>query len=76
MSTTIIRTEGNHFRHGREVHVSKYYNLLVARSTETVDQINAWKMDKSDDISEEDHNEACLKAHKQSISIFFKICTV
>lgn len=59
---------------GGKGYVSKYYNLLLAHSTETtVDKLNTWKMDLQEEIDEEDWNEACLKAQKQTINTRFKL---
>ena len=55
-------------------HVSKYYNILVAYSTEsTLDKLNAWKGDIQEDIDERVWNDACLKAQTQTINTRFKL---
>ena len=58
----------------REGHASKYYSILVTHSTEsTLNKLNAWKIDKKDDIDEIGWDKAGLKAQKQTINTRFKL---
>lgn len=55
-------------------HVSRYYSMLVAYSTESaLDKLKAWKTDIQEDIDETDWNDACLKAQTHTINTRFKL---
>ncbi|PME06199.1 hypothetical protein A8A06_05290 [Escherichia coli] len=54
--------------------LSKYYNMLVAHSTEsTLDKLDAWRRDIQENIDESDWRDACLKAQKQTINTRFQL---
>uniref|UniRef100_A0A3B5R0Z3 Reverse transcriptase domain-containing protein n=1 Tax=Xiphophorus maculatus TaxID=8083 RepID=A0A3B5R0Z3_XIPMA len=54
--------------------LSVFYNLLMLSSRNSaIDKLDAWRRDTFEDIDEEDWNQACLKAQKQTINTRFKL---
>uniref|UniRef100_A0A8C7WYP2 Reverse transcriptase domain-containing protein n=1 Tax=Oryzias sinensis TaxID=183150 RepID=A0A8C7WYP2_9TELE len=54
--------------------ISLFYNLLLTHSKESsLQKLEAWKIDISEDISEVEWEMACLKAQTQSVNTKFKL---
>lgn len=54
--------------------MSKFYNLLMCNSQNSIiNKLNAWRNDIGENIDENDWNEACLRAQKDTINTRLKL---
>lgn len=51
-----------------------YYNLLMLSLKDSaMDKLDAWRRDIQEDIDENNWNQSCLKAQKQTINMRFTL---